>query len=128
MCNQFQTLRFAAGESVQRLTEPQVTKSDFIKDIEFAAELFGLANQREELDRFTYCHLEDVVDRSAVQLHFQDVRLEPAAFALRAAHVEIAQELHLDFLEAGPATALAASAAGVERECRRRESLRLRFR
>jgi len=41
------------------------------------------------------------VNRAAFQFHFQDVRLKTAAFAFRATHVEIAQELHLDLLEAG---------------------------
>ena len=41
----------------------------------------------------------------------QDVRLETPAFAFGAANVEIAQELHLDFLEPGAATTLAAPTA-----------------
>ena len=58
----------------------------------------------------------------------QDVRLKALPFALRAADEEIAQELHLDLLEAGAATALAATAAGVEGECARGQALRHRLR
>ena len=68
------------------------------------------------------------MNRFAVQLHFQDVRLKPPAFAFGAAHVEIAQELHLDFLETGAATTFAAAAAGIEGERARGQSLRHRFR
>ena len=35
----------------------------------------------------------------AVQFHLQDMRLEAMAFAFGAANVEIAQELHFDFLK-----------------------------
>ena len=63
-----------------------------------------------------------------MQLHPQNVRLKAAAFAFGATHVEIAQELHLDLLEAGAATAFATAAAGVEGEGARGQSLRHRFR
>ena len=54
--------------------------------------------------------------------------LEAATFAFGATDIEIAQELHLDLLEPSAATALATAAAGVERKCARRQSLRHRFR
>ena len=68
------------------------------------------------------------MNRFAVQFHFQNVRLKTSAFAFGAAHVKIAQELHLDFLETGAATTFAASAAGVEGERARGQALRHRFR
>ena len=71
--------------------------------------------------------LEDVVDRLAVKLHAEHVRLEALAFALGATHEEIAEKLHLDLLEAGAATALAPTAAGVEGERARGKSLRHRL-
>src|SRR5205085_5225580 len=42
--------------------------------------------------------------------------------------IEIAQELHLDFLETGSATALTSPASGIERERARGKALRHRFR
>ena len=128
MPDQLQPLRFAAGQGVERLPEPQITEAHFIEHIEFVAEFLGFANLREKLDCFTYRHLEDAVDRFSVELDAQDVRLKTAAFALGAPHVEIAQELHLDLFEAGAATALATAAAGVEGERARRQPLRHRFR
>ena len=56
------------------------------------------------------------------------MRLETSTFAFRAAHVEVAQELHFDFLEAGPTAALATSAAGVEGERACGQTLCHRFR
>ena len=55
------------------------------------------------------------------------MRLEAPPFAFRAAHIEIAQELHLDLLETGAAAALATAAAGVEGERARGQALRHRF-
>ena len=110
------------------MPQPQISEPDFIEHVELVAELFRFADLREELDRFADRHLEDVVDRFSEDLHAQDVRLETAAFAFGATHIEIAQELHLDLLEAGAATALATAAAGVERERARGQSLRHRFR
>ncbi len=34
MTNEFQALRFAAAQRVQRLTESQITETDFVQDIE----------------------------------------------------------------------------------------------
>ena len=68
------------------------------------------------------------MDRFAVQFNFQDVRLETFAFTFRAAHIKIAQELHLDLFEPRARTALAAAAAGIERERARGKTLRHRFR
>ena len=48
------------------------------------------------------------MDRFPVELDLEDVRLEAAAFAFRAAHEDVAEELHLDLLEAVAAAALAA--------------------
>ena len=67
------------------------------------------------------------MDRAPCQLDLQDVRLEAPPFALRATHIEIAQELHLDLLETGAAAAFATAAAGVERESARGQALRHRF-
>ena len=102
MPNQFQPLRFATAERVQRLTEPQIPKSDFAQNVERFRQRLRFADLGEELDRLAHGELKHVVNRFPVQLDFQHVRLEPFAFAFGAAHVKIAQELHLDLLEPGP--------------------------
>ena len=128
MRDELEPLRFAAGQRIQRLAEPDVAEADFIEHVETVAEPLRFADLREELDRFADRQLEHVVNRFAVELHAQDVRLEAFAFAFRATHEEIAQELHLDLLEAGAATTLATAAAGVEGERARGQALRHRFR
>ena len=128
MPDEFEALRFAARKSVQRLTKPQITKADFVQNIERIAELLGFPDLSEKLDRFTDGQLEDVVNGFLVQLHIENVRLKAAAFAFGATDVKIAQELHLDLLKAGAATALATAAAGVERERACGQPLRHRFR
>ena len=126
--DEFQPLRFAAGESVERLAKAQITESDFLQDCERTGEPFAFVEFAEKMHRLAHGQFEQFVDRVAAQLHFQDMRLEPSTFAFRAAHVEVAQELHFDFLEAGPAAALATSAAGVKGKRARSQSLRHRFR
>src|SRR5205085_11781922 len=102
----------------------QVTEPDFIQHVELVAKRFRLPDLSEELNRFADGHLQNVVDRFPIDLYPENVRLESAPFALRATHIKIAQELHFDLLEAGPATALAAAAAGIERKRARRQPLR----
>ena len=128
MPDELEPLRFAAGKSVERLAESQITEPDFLQHVERSGERLLLPRSREKLDRLAHGHLEHFVNRFAVEFHFQHVRLEAPAFAFRAAHVKIAQELHLDLLETGAAATLAAAAAGIEGECARGQALRHRFR
>src|SRR5450755_1416837 len=116
MPDEFQSLRFAAGKRVQWLTEAQIAQPNFSQNIEPITDRFGLADLREKLNRFTHRQLEQVVNGFAMQLHSQNVRLKPAAFAFRAAHIEIAQKLHLDLFETGAAATFAASTAGIKRK------------
>src|SRR5262245_27692680 len=101
MPNKFQALRFAAAQRVQRLAKSQIAESDLIENIERLGERFRFADLREELDRLSHREPEQIVKRFAVELDFEHVRLEAFPFALRAAYVEIAQELHLYFFETG---------------------------
>ena len=83
------------------LSQFQITEPDFFEHIERLGERFEFADLGEELYRFGYGKIEHIVNRFAEQLNFEHVGLEASAFALGASHVEIAQELHLDFLETG---------------------------
>ena len=67
------------------------------------------------------------MNRFAVQFDFQHVGLKPFSFALGAAHIKIAQKLHLDFFKTGAGAAFATAAPGVERERARGQALRHRF-
>ena len=53
---------------------------------------------------------------SPTNLDLQNVRAVAAAIAVRAANEDVAEELHLDFLEAGTATFLTLADGGVEAE------------
>ncbi len=86
MPTEFEPLRFAAGKSIQRLTEPEVAEPDFLEHSERIAKRLRFADLREKLDRFADRQLEHVVNRFAVQLDPQNVRLKAAAFAFRATH------------------------------------------
>ncbi len=110
------------------MAEPQVTETNFFKHCERLRKISPLTDLREELDRFAHSQLEQIVDGFPVQFHLQHVRLKTAAFAFRAPHVQIAQELHLDLFKTRARTSFAAAAAGVERERARGQSLRHRFR
>ena len=127
MPDELKPLRFAAGKCVERLTEAQIAEPNFFQERERpASEL--LRRAIEKLDRLTYRQLQNFVNRAASQFHLQHMRLETTSLAFRAADVEVAQELHLDFLKTGPAAALATSAPGVEGKCARGQTLRHRFR
>src|SRR5678815_1206966 len=98
MSYQLEPLRFAAGQGVQWLTQPQITKPNFLEHFEAGGDSRAaiFAGLRKEMDRFTDRELKNVVNRFLVQTHLQHVRLETLSFAFRAAHIKIAQELHLD--------------------------------
>ena len=128
MPNQLQSLRFAAGQRVQWLSEPQIGEPDFFQNLKRLRQTLSLADLREKLNGLSDGHLENVVNRFVLHLDLQHVRLKTPAFAFGAADVEIAQELHLDLFEAGAAAALATAAPGIERERARGQALRHRFR
>src|SRR5205085_8175669 len=96
--DELETLGFAAGKRIERLSQTQVTEPDFIQHVELVAKRFRLPDLSEELNRFADGHLQNVVDRFPIDLYPENVRLESAPFALRATHIKIAQELHFDLL------------------------------
>ena len=109
------------------MAEAQVTESHFFEHIKRLGKIFSFADLREKLDRFGHGQFQYVVDRFAMHPHFQHVRLKAAAFAFGAAHIEVAQKLHLDFFKTGAATTFATSAAGIKRERARGQALQHRF-
>ena len=126
MPNELEPLRFAAGQSVERLTQPQITEPNLLQDEERSGQRLRFSQRGEKLHRLAHRELKHFVNRAPCQLHLLHVRLEAPPFALRATHVEIAQELHLDLLETGAAAPFATTAAGVERERARGQALRHR--
>ena len=127
MPDELEPLRFAARQGVERLTEPQIAKPHFLQDEERPGERSSLTERGEKLDCLAHRQLEHFMNRAPFQLHLLHVRLEAPTFALRATDVEIAQELHLDFLETSSAATFATAAPGVERERARGQTLRHRL-
>ena len=83
---------------------------------------------REPGGRFRHRQLKYFVNRFFVELNLEHMGLETFAFAFRAADKQVAQKLHLDFLESGPVAPFAAAGARVEGKRTCGQSLRLCFR
>ena len=62
MPDQFQPLRFAAGQNIERLTQPQISEPHLIQHLEFVSQLLRFTDLGEELDRFADGHLQNVVN------------------------------------------------------------------
>ncbi|EDT04028.1 hypothetical protein BamIOP4010DRAFT_2429 [Burkholderia ambifaria IOP40-10] len=114
---QLQPLRFAAGQRRHRLAELHVFETDVDDRLQHAQHL-GVG--REERGRLADGQVEHVgdVQRTAVALdaHFENLGAVAAAVAVRATQVDVAQELHLDVLEARAAARRATAVARVEAE------------
>ena len=92
----------------------EITETHFTQNFEGSRQRFLFSDFREELNGLAYRQLENVVNGFPPKLHSEHMGLKSFALAFGAANIQIAQELHLDFLEAGPAATLAATAAGIE--------------
>ena len=131
---ELQPLRLAARERRHRLAEPQVAETDCRERREGPLDVGAPG---EEVESVVDGHLEDVGDgagRAAdavgmpggvvgwANSHVEHFVSIPAAVAVGAAQVHVAQELHLDVLEAVSGAARASTIAGVEAERPRRVS------
>src|SRR6266481_3471475 len=130
MSYQLQPLRFATGKRVQRLAESQITKSDLFEHFKSGrnfrtaiATAFG-----KKLDGFADREFKNIMNGFSVEAHLEHVWLETFAFAFGAAHVEIAQKLHLDLFVSCARATFATAVAGVKRKPACRQSLRQCFR
>src|SRR5215208_6712671 len=82
----------------------------------------------KELNGFANREFKNVVNRFLVQAHLQHVWLETFAFAFCAAHIKIAQELHLDLFVTCTRATFATPVTGVKLKCACGQSLRHRLR
>ena len=113
MPGQLEALGLAARERGHRLPEPQVFEADIGQRLQHALD-FGVV--AEELDRFRHREFEHIGDRLVAHDDFQHLAAEALAVAVRAAQVDVGEELHLHVLEAVAAAGGAAAVAGVEAE------------
>ena len=70
MTDHLQSLRFTAGQRVERLAKPQITDSDFLQDAERLRQCLLFADLSEELNRFAHGQPEQIMYRFAVQSDF----------------------------------------------------------
>ena len=117
MGRQLDALGLAARERRQRLAEAQVLEPDVGQGLQAATHV---RHVRERLERFRDRQIEHVADAATLPADLEDLGLEARPVAVRARHVDVGEELHLDALEAVAAARLAAPASDVEGEGRRR--------
>ena len=90
MADEFQPLGFAAAQRIKRLTQSQITESDFLQNFKRIGQRFLFSDPREPCRCFGHGEFEHIVNRFAVQFNFKHMRLEAPSLAFRAAHVKIA--------------------------------------
>ena len=116
-----QALRFAAREGRHGLAEAQIIQADVGERGERPQHVAVL---RKQVHRFGDGVRKDVGDRkraaAAFDLHREDFGAEALAVAVRAAQIDVGEELHLDVFESVATTGGAAAVAGVEAEGPRR--------
>ncbi len=124
MADELEALGFATAEGIERLTETQIAETRLAQQAHGFHDTSGAFrfHAAEELRGIIHGHAQDLMDVLSLETETQRVRLVAPAFALRAGHVEIAQELHLDLFVAISPAALAATVTAVEAEKSRRES------
>ena len=132
--SQLQALRLAAAQRRYRLAQAHIVQAHIHDRLERAQHLairrmrratrggIGRAGAKQQ-HRLVHRQLQHIghVQRAATTLyrHFQDFRAVALAVAVRAAQVDIAQELHLHMLETAAATGRATAIATVEAELAR---------
>lgn len=112
-----QALRLAARERRYGLAEAQIVQADLGEGGERPQHVTVL---RKQVHRFGDGAGKDVGDRkhaaAALDLHRENLGAEALAVAVRAAQIDVREELHLDVLESVAAAGGAAAVARVEAE------------
>ncbi len=118
MAGELEALGLAAGQRGHRLTQPQVFETDGGQRLETRKHVLVAS---EELDGLGYRHLENLGNAArgalvAHHLHLEHFRPVAPTVAVRAAQVNVRQELHLDVFEAVTAAGRTTPVARVEAE------------
>jgi hypothetical protein len=121
MADQLESLGLTTAEGIERLAELQVAEACFDDELQWLDDLtslFGscLLQCGEEGDGFVCGEAEHLVNVQAGECVPQGRGLVALTFALGAGDEEVAEELHLDLLEAIAHATLAAAIATVEAE------------
>ena len=123
--SQLGALRLAAGQRRGGLAQLNIAETDLAHSLQSACDLGHVG---EELTCFIHRHIQHLIDVLALVAHLERLLVVAAALAHIARHINIRQEVHLDFEQAVTRTRLAAAALDIERETARAVAARLGIR
>ena len=122
---QLGALRLTAGQRGGGLPQLNVAETDLAHGFQPPRDLRHVG---EELTRLIHRHIQHFIDIFAFVAHLERFLVVAAALAHIARHINIRQEVHLDFEQAVTRTRLAAAALDIERETARAVAARLGIR
>ena len=99
------------------------TRRRFLPNLHQVTLLSDVLRQRVRLrvaDRLSHGEIQNLVDGNSAELDLADMRLKAAPLTFGAAHKNIAQKLHFNFLEPASTATLAPAWSGVKRKRTRR--------
>ena len=109
--SQLGALRLTAGQRRGGLTQLNIAETDLTHSLQSACDLGHVG---EELTCFIYRHIQYFIDVLALVAHLERFLVVAAALAHIARHINIRQEVHLDFEQAVTRTRLASTALDIE--------------
>src|SRR5258706_5124791 len=93
MSRQFNSLRFTTRQRGGRLTQAQVTQTNFIK---YAELVYDFCDVAEEGERFTDGHVQHVMNILAAIAHVQNLLFETCTLAFFTNQFDVCKKLHFD--------------------------------
>ena len=109
--SQLGALRLTAGQRRGGLTQLNIAETDLTHSLQSACDLGHVG---EELTCFIHRHIQHFIDIFALVAHLERFLVVAAALAHIARHINIRQEVHLDFEQAVTRTRLASTALDIE--------------
>src|SRR5713226_561928 len=113
LASEFNTLRFAAGESCGGLAESDVAEADFYESREL---LLNLRNILEKLQRIRRGQIQDIADGLPLVADGERFRIVAPAAANFAHYVNVGKKIHFDAAQAVALAGFAAAAFHIETE------------
>ncbi len=113
LAGELDPLRFAAREGRGGLAEFQIVEPHVVQRLQLVSHLGDILKMLQGL---LHVHLEHVGDVLALEANLQRLAIEAVAFAHRAGHPDVGQEVHLQLVRAVAFAGLAAPARDVEAE------------
>ena len=123
--SQLGALRLTAGQRRGGLAQLDIAQTDLAHSLQSACDLGHVG---EELTCFIYRHIQHFIDIFALVAHLERLLVVAAALAHIARHINIWQEVHLDFEQAVTRAGFASTALDIERETARAVAARLGIR